>query len=126
MNARRSFGSIRKNRAGRYEARYTGPDGGKYTAGHSFVRKGDASSFLSHVEAEISAGRWISPKDARERERAEGQAVARGDDVRRVVGAVARLARATGPHAKNDSDAHLSDATPCRAVWNSAARLDQR
>lgn len=77
MNARRSFGSIRKNRAGRYEARYTGPDGGKYTAGHSFVRKGDASSFLSHVEAEISAGRWISPKDARERERAEGQAVAR-------------------------------------------------
>ena len=77
MNTRRSFGSIRKNRAGRYEARYTGPDGGKYTAGHSFTRKGDASSFLARVEAEISTGRWISPKYARERERAEAQAVER-------------------------------------------------
>lgn len=73
MNTRRSFGSIRKNRAGRYEARYTGPDGGKYTAGHSFTRKGDVSSFLARVEAEISTGRWISPKYARERERAEAR-----------------------------------------------------
>ena len=77
MSGRRSFGSIRKNRSGRYEARYTGPDGGKYTAGRSFVRKGDAGAFLARTEAEISAGRWTSPKKARERERAEGQAVAR-------------------------------------------------
>ena len=72
MSGRRSFGSIRKNRSGRYEARYTGPDGGKYTAGRSFVRKGDAGAFLARTEAEISAGRWTSPKKARERERAEG------------------------------------------------------
>jgi len=77
MSGRRSFGSIRKNRSGRYEARYTGPDGGKYTAGRSFVRKGDAGAFLARTEAEISAGHWTSPKKARERERAEGQAVAR-------------------------------------------------
>lgn len=77
MSGRRAFGSIRKNRASRYEARYTGPDGGKYTAGHSFVRKGDASAFLARIEAEISEGTWISPKKARERERAEARAVER-------------------------------------------------
>ena len=77
MSTRRSFGSIRKNRASRYEARYTGPDGGKYTAGHSFVRKGDASAFLARTEAEISEGTWTSPKEARERERAEARAVER-------------------------------------------------
>lgn len=77
MSTRRSFGSIRKNRAGRYEARYTGPDGGKYTAGRSFVRKGDASAFLARTEAEISEGTWTSPKEARERERAETRAVER-------------------------------------------------
>lgn len=69
MSGRRSFGSIRKARSGRFEVRYTGPDGGKYTAGHSFIRKADASAFLAHVEAEISEGTWTSPKEARERER---------------------------------------------------------
>lgn len=77
MGGRRAFGSIRKNRAGRYEARYTGPDGGKYTAGRSFVRKGDASAFLARIEAEISEGTWASPKEARERERAEARAIER-------------------------------------------------
>jgi integrase len=77
MSGRRAFGSIRKNRSGRYEARYTGPDGGKYTAGHSFVRKGDASAFLARTEAEISEGTWTSPKEARERERAEARAIER-------------------------------------------------
>ena len=71
MSGRRAFGSIRKARSGRFEVRYTGPDGGKYTAGRSFVRKADASAFLAHVEAEISEGTWVSPKASRERERAQ-------------------------------------------------------
>ena len=71
MSGRRAFGSIRKGRSGRFEVRYTGPDGGKYTAGRSFVRKADASAFLAHVEADISGGTWTSPKEARERERAQ-------------------------------------------------------
>lgn len=77
MSGRRSFGSIRKARSGRFEVRYTGPDGGKYTAGHSFIRKADASAFLAHVEAEISEGTWTSPKEARERERAQELAAER-------------------------------------------------
>ena len=77
MSGRRAFGSIRKGRSGRFEVRYTGPDGGKYTAGRSFIRKADASAFLAHVEAEISEGTWTSPKDARERERAQELAAER-------------------------------------------------
>ena len=74
MSGRRAFGSIRKARSGRFEVRYTGPDGGKYTAGRSFIRKTDASAFLAHVEAEISEGTWTSPKEARERDRAQDRA----------------------------------------------------
>ena len=77
MSGRRAFGSIRKARSGRFEVRYTGPDGGKYTAGRSFIRKTDASAFLAHVEAEISEGTWTSPKEARERERAQELAAER-------------------------------------------------
>ena len=77
MSGRRAFGSIRKARSGRFEVRYTGPDGGKYTAGRSFIRKTDASGFLAHVEAEISEGTWISPKEARERDRAQEVAAER-------------------------------------------------
>lgn len=77
MSGRRAFGSIRKGRSGRFEVRYTGPDGCKYTAGRSFVRKSDASAFLAHVEAEISEGTWTSPKEARERNRAQAVAAER-------------------------------------------------
>lgn len=77
MSGRRAFGSIRKARSGRFEVRYTGPDGGKYTAGRSFIRKTDASAFLAHVEAEISEGTWTSPKEARERDRAQEVAAER-------------------------------------------------
>lgn len=77
MSGRRAFGSIRKARSGRFEVRYTGPDGGKYTAGRSFVRKADASAFLAHVEAEISEGTWTSPKESRERDRAQEVAAER-------------------------------------------------
>ena len=77
MSGRRAFGSIRKARSGRFEVRYTGPDGGKYTAGRSFVRKTDASAFLAHVEAEISEGSWTSPKESRERDRAQEVAAER-------------------------------------------------
>nr|DAU07355.1 MAG TPA: Integrase [Caudoviricetes sp.] len=77
MPARRAFGSIRKNRAGRFEARYTGPDKQRHSAGQTFVRRSDASAWLARTEAAISAGTWTSPTAARERERAEGRAVAR-------------------------------------------------
>jgi integrase len=58
---RRQFGSIRKRASGRYQARYTGPDGKTYNAPNTFERKTDASKWLSAKETEITRGEWINP-----------------------------------------------------------------
>jgi integrase len=58
----RQFGNVRKLRSGRFQARYTGPDGLLHNAPHTFERKGDATRWLSLKEAEISKGEWIAPE----------------------------------------------------------------
>lgn len=59
--SKRPFGSIRKRASGRYQARYTGPDGKTYNAPNTFERKTDASKWLSAKETEITRGEWINP-----------------------------------------------------------------
>jgi integrase len=61
MTTRRHFGSIRKRASGRYQARYTGPDGKTYSAPDTFERKTDAQKWLSAKETEITHGDWINP-----------------------------------------------------------------
>ncbi|HEY6279326.1 MAG TPA: tyrosine-type recombinase/integrase [Streptosporangiaceae bacterium] len=61
----RHFGNLRKLPSGRYQARYRGPDGKMRSAPHTFVRKSDASSWLTFKEAEIRSGDWIDPDAAR-------------------------------------------------------------
>ncbi len=61
MNGRRHFGSIRKRASGRYQARYTGPDGQTYSAPKTFERKTDAQKWLSERETEITRGEWTDP-----------------------------------------------------------------
>lgn len=61
MTRRRHFGSIRKRASGRYQARYTGPDGKTYSAPETFERKTDAQKWLSAKETEITRGDWINP-----------------------------------------------------------------
>jgi hypothetical protein len=61
MSRRRHFGSIRKRASGRYQARYTGPDGQTYSAPETFERKTDAARWLSVKETEISRGDWTNP-----------------------------------------------------------------
>jgi hypothetical protein len=39
MSRKRGFGSIRKLRSGRYQARYGGPGGATVTAPHTFATK---------------------------------------------------------------------------------------
>lgn len=64
---RRPFGSVRQRGSGRYQVRYTGPDGRTYTGtdtgGRSmtFDSKAAATAYLSRVHADIQAGRWESP-----------------------------------------------------------------
>jgi integrase len=70
-NGKRAFGSIRKLPSGRFQARYTGPDGKTY-AGRTpegraltFDARNYAERYLSRVDADIQAGRWESPDAAK-------------------------------------------------------------
>jgi hypothetical protein len=58
----RQFGNVRMRASGRYQARYTGPDGLLHNAPFTFERKGDADRWLSLKQAEISKGEWIAPE----------------------------------------------------------------
>jgi integrase len=59
--SKRHFGSIRKRASGRFQARYTGPDGSTYNAPETFERKTDAQKWLSARETEITQGDWTNP-----------------------------------------------------------------
>ena len=50
---KRRFGSVRKLSSGRYQARYTGPDGAFRNAPQTFETKRDAGDWLVEIEAEI-------------------------------------------------------------------------
>jgi hypothetical protein len=56
---KRSFGSIRQMRSGRWQARYPGPDGLLRPAPETFERKRDAELYLAHVQTEMARGEWI-------------------------------------------------------------------
>lgn len=64
---KRYFGSVRKLPSGRFQARYTGPDGATYTARTgtggplTFDSKQYADAYLARVHGDIQAGRWVSP-----------------------------------------------------------------
>lgn len=60
--AKRYFGSVRQLKSGRYQARYTGPDGLTYNAPVTFDTKGDAEAWLSIRHSEILRGAWLPPK----------------------------------------------------------------
>lgn len=59
----RSFGSI-TGESGRYRARYTGPDGKRYSAGR-FASRRAAQRELNRIEDRIDARRWVSPAEER-------------------------------------------------------------
>lgn len=58
----RQFGNIRRLPSGRYQARYRGPDGKMRSAEQTFLRKSDASRWLTLKEAEIKRGDWLAPE----------------------------------------------------------------
>ncbi len=65
--AKRYFGNVRQRASGRFQARYTGPDGRTYSArtedgtALTFDSKQYADAWLSRVSASIQAGKWVSP-----------------------------------------------------------------
>lgn len=62
MAKRRSFGTVRKLPSGRFQASYIGPDGSRHNAPYTFLTKGDASTWLNIVYADIARGVWVSPQ----------------------------------------------------------------
>jgi integrase len=64
---KRYFGNVRRLPSGRYQARYTGPDGATYTARTqtggplTFDSRQYADAYLSRVHGDIQAGKWVSP-----------------------------------------------------------------
>lgn len=63
---KRGFGSIRKLPSGRYQARYTGPDGALHKAPSTFAAKIDAEAWLTDRRREIDRGLWNAADDAPE------------------------------------------------------------
>lgn len=56
--SRTTFGNVRKLPSGRYQARYTGPDGRTHKAHVTFDTKGDAEVWLSTVRTDIVRENW--------------------------------------------------------------------
>jgi integrase len=56
-----SFGSVDLLPTGKYRARYYGPDGVRYSAPHTFIKKGDATAYLAQQRADISRDNWAPP-----------------------------------------------------------------
>lgn len=61
--SKRGFGNIRKLPSGRYQVRYTGPDGAEHRAPKTFGARIDAEAFITDRRREIDRGLW-NPVDA--------------------------------------------------------------
>jgi hypothetical protein len=61
MSKKRRFGRVRRLPSGRYQARYSGPDGIDRPAQGTFAAKGEAEVWLTLKEAEILRGDWMDP-----------------------------------------------------------------
>jgi integrase len=62
MSGRRRFGSVRKLPSGRYQARYSTPDGREHPAPDTFASKSAAERWLASVETDMARGQWIDPR----------------------------------------------------------------
>jgi hypothetical protein len=65
MTKERRFGRVRQLTSGRWQARYTGPDGIDRPAPETFATKTDADVWLTLKEAEIRTDDWINPDDGK-------------------------------------------------------------
>ena len=62
MVGRRRFGRVRKLPSGRWQARYSSPDGREHPAPDTFATKTAADRWLASVETDMSRGRWVDPR----------------------------------------------------------------
>ncbi len=60
--ARRDFGSVRKLKSGRWQARFREPTGRMVPAPRTFLTKGDAAAWLAQVQTDRARGQFIDPR----------------------------------------------------------------
>ena len=65
MKGKRRFGRVRQLASGRWQARYSGPDGMDRPAPETFASKTDAEVWLVKIEAEILDDQWLNPDDGK-------------------------------------------------------------
>src|SRR4051812_23597053 len=58
---RRTFGNVRQQRSGRWQVRYTGPDGRERQGERMFDSKREAEAHLSEIHAAMNRGHWTDP-----------------------------------------------------------------
>jgi hypothetical protein len=69
MGGKRYFGNVRKLPSGRFQTRYTGPNGKAYAAKKpdgkalTFDTRGDAEAWLSLRQSEILCSAWLPPAE---------------------------------------------------------------
>lgn len=62
MATRRRFGRVRKLPSGRWQARYSTPDGCDHPAPGTFTTKTAADRWLAAVETDMARGQWVDPR----------------------------------------------------------------
>ncbi|MGW0158458.1 tyrosine-type recombinase/integrase [Mycobacterium sp. NPDC003323] len=112
---KRAFGSIRKLPSGRYQVRYTGPDGSYITAPKPFAAKIDAEAFLTDRRREIDANLWNAAAAAKKPEQLTFSAYATGWLATRQV-AGRPIKDRTREHYQSILDDHLIEAFGNRQV----------
>lgn len=100
---RATFGTLRALPSGRWQARYTGPDGKRHTAPVTFDTKGDAESWLAVKRADIVRDVWVP--ETKGKGTTFGQYADAWLDGRRVKGKP--LAARTRAHYRTLLDQHI-------------------
>lgn len=91
--SRRSFGTLQRQRSGRWRAAYTGPDGQRHAGPATWTRRTDAEAWLAAERRLIEGGEWAPPADRQRADAAAGQLL--GDYATAVI--VRRATRARRP-----------------------------
>lgn len=111
---KRGFGNIRKLPSGRYQVRYTGPDGSYVTAPKTFGAKMDAEAYLTDRRREIDAETWNTASAAKPERLTFGVYAAGWIEGRQVAGRP--IKERTREHYSAILEDHLTDTFGNRQV----------
>lgn len=114
MAEKRSFGNIRKLPSGRYQVRFTDPDGTHIKAPKTFAAKIDAEAWLTDRRREIDAGLWNAAAVAQPEKVTFGAYATAWLDGRQVAGRP--IKQRTREHYQALLDDHLLDAFGARQL----------